>query len=171
MESAPASSPTKRKLGLKGGCSVTALIRSGTYVVEAYANWSRWVARCGLCPSAEQLRPHGRTFNGPNVTLPPWFECVECGTVTEVIWPAEQFVAAVERLLMMRPDPSTRNWLPGETLSDLMLENGAHGIFDHLDRLGLDAEPGQTLLAVDDQGMSADHLPPLKPRIRQAIRP
>lgn len=148
---------------------MTALIRSGSYVVEAYANWSRWVARCGLCPSAEQLRPRGPYLRAPDVALPPHFECIECGTVTEVIWPAERFVAAVERILMMRPDPSTRNWLPGETLPDLLFENGAHGIFDLLDVTGI--PPGQSLFSVDDGGIRIDRLPALvKPQRRQELR-
>lgn len=132
---------------------MTALIRSGTYVAEAHANWGRWVASCGLCPSAEQLRPHT-----------PYFECRECGAVTEIIWPPEAMVAGVERLLMMRPDPSTRNWIPGEALHDLMRENAEHGILPQPE-----AKPGELLMVVDDQGIRIDHLPILKHRVRKAI--
>lgn len=121
-------------------------------MVEAYANWSRWVARCGLCPSAEQLQP-----------CTPYFECVECGTVTEVIWPSEEMVAGVERLLMMRPDPSTRNWVPGETLHNLMWENGEHGLLSN-------PPPDVKLLMVlEDQRIRVDNAPMLKHRVRKAI--
>lgn len=137
---------------------MTALIRAGAYVVEAYASWSRWVARCGLCPSAEQLRP--RTSH---------FKCVECGTVTEVIWPTEEMIVGVERVLMMRPDPSTRNWLPGETLNDLVWENGEHGIFDNLEQLNLPVKPGDVLFAVEETRIRVDYLPVLKHRVRKEI--
>jgi len=101
----------------------------------------------------------------------PWFECDFCGAVTEVIWPTGRIIKGVERLLMMRPDPSTRNWTPNETLSDLMVENGAHGVFDCLEQLGLTAEPGKSLLSVDDEGIRVDRLPSLKPRVRREITP
>jgi len=134
---------------------MTALVRTG-YLVEAYANWGRWVARCGRkpCPRAVQLQ-----------RLTPHFECDFCGAVTEVLWPSLDMITGVERLLMMRPVPSTRNWLPGETLHDLMFENGAHGIFDNVPEL----EPGRTLFSVDDFGIRTDTLPALKPRTRKSI--
>jgi hypothetical protein len=59
----------------------------------------------------------------------PVFQCWDCGARSEVLWPPEGMVWSVERLLLMRPDPMTQNWEPGETLIDLMWENGAHGIF------------------------------------------
>jgi len=34
----------------------------------------------------------------------------------------------IERALLARPDPATRNWLPGETLSVLVSENGRAGL-------------------------------------------
>jgi hypothetical protein len=49
-----------------------------------------------------------------------------CGEEADVVWPADP--AAIEMLLMMRPVPRTRNWLPGESLEDLLGENLAHGI-------------------------------------------
>lgn len=128
-------------------------------MVEVYANWSRWVADCGWCRyGARQLQPRI-----------PHFECWTCGAVTDAVWPSERMVQGVERLLMMRPDPSTRNWVPGETLPQLMWENGDHGIFDNVDRLGVEMVPGQSLFAVDDGGIRVDNLPALKPRIRQEI--
>jgi hypothetical protein len=29
---------------------------------------------------------------------------------------------------MARPDPTTRHWLPGETVDDLLAENAAYGV-------------------------------------------
>lgn len=78
-------------------------------------------------------------------------------------------IVGVERLLMMRPDPSTRNWFPGETLVDLTYENGAHGIFDNLAERGVSAAVGEMVLAVDQDQIRVDALPALKPRVRQAI--
>lgn len=77
-------------------------------------------------------------------------------------------VKGVERLLMMRPDPSTRNWVPGETLHDLMFENAEHGVLDD-PRFGVDAAPGDSLMILDDGGIRVDNLSALKPRVRQEI--
>lgn len=136
---------------------MTALIRVGTYVSEAYANWGRWVARCGACAhGAEQLQRHA-----------PDFQCTFCGMVTDVIWPSLEMVKGVERLLMMRPDPSTRNWLPGETLPDLMWENGAHGIFDGLtEALGVTPETTPCLLSAVDNRIQIDLLPRRLPSVK-----
>lgn len=86
-------------------------------VAYARAEWSRWVADCPApyCRSALQLQ-----------RWDPLFQCWECGARAEIVWPP--FAHDVERLLMMRPDPTSRNWMPGEDLHDLLLENLAHGI-------------------------------------------
>jgi hypothetical protein len=151
---------------------VTALIRPGSYVQEVFANSGRWVARCGLCPNAEGFYEQARGRFVNQVTDGVWkevsthFVCRICGTVNELIWPRYETMQAVERLLMMRPNPFTRNWVPGETLHDLMFENGAHGIFDTPDEL----TPGQTRFSVNDIGIQVDRLPVLeKPRVRKRI--
>lgn len=107
---------------------MTALVRGGIFTVDAVANWGRWVAHCPICPSALAVQ------HGGLVT------CRECGTDYEVAFPA--FAVAVERLLLMRPDVTTRNWLPGETLHDLLAENVEHGIGP--------TEPGQEIAILDD---------------------
>lgn len=136
---------------------MTILVRPGQYISEAQASWSFWEARCGCCRfGAERLYER---FQGT-------IECRVCGQVTEIIWPSEAMVKGIERLLMMRPDPTTRNWRPGETLHDLMFENGAHGIFDNLPSL----DPGTPLFGVTDTTVMHDRLPALeKPRIRKQI--
>lgn len=135
---------------------MTVLVRTG-YVAEAHASWGQWAARCGYCPHGQALQRFTQHF-----------QCPECGKVTEIIWPPAEMVAGVERLLMMRPAPANRNWFPGETLHDLMFENGQHGIFDHIDQIG-SSGPGDVLFSVDDGGIRVDNLPALKPRIRQEI--
>ena len=42
------------------------------------------------------------------------------------MWPAN--VAAIEAVLLQRPDPQTRNWRPGEAMGVLRAENEAHGV-------------------------------------------
>lgn len=86
----------------------------------AEANWGRWVARCpaGLCTNAVQVNRWQQRY-----------ECVGaggCGWTSYISWPPDP--EAVETLLAMRPDPNTRSWVPGETLQDLLLENGQHGV-------------------------------------------
>lgn len=41
--------------------------------------------------------------------------------------PPSQQRARIEAVLLKRADPRTRNWLPGETLDDLKVENVTHG--------------------------------------------
>lgn len=71
----------------------------------------------------------------------------------------------IERLLSMRPDELNRNWVPGETLIDLMAENAKHGVFGQLDP----APPGTPLLVVEEERIRVDHLPALGRRIRKAV--
>ena len=57
--------------------------------------------------------------------------CVDCfnadigGAWRRVAWPAD--AAAIERALLARPDPDTRNWA-GEPVSQLQAENAARGL-------------------------------------------
>lgn len=71
---------------------------------------------------------------------------------------------------MMRPNPVNRNWLPGETLHDLIWENGTHGIYDDLEQLSLDVSPGDVLFGVTDTEIQTDRLPQLvSPPHRRAV--
>jgi hypothetical protein len=79
----------------------------------------------------------------------PVAQCWDCGERGEALWPPDEVVHSIERLLLMRPDVTTQNWQPGETLHDLMWENGAHGIFTGV--------PGELL--VDEGGIRMDSLP------------
>lgn len=58
------------------------------------------------------------------------FRCPQCGQVAEVAWPA--LADDIWHVLAQRPFKATRNWSPGETLEDLVVENALHGV-------GLDA--------------------------------
>lgn len=135
------------------------LVHVSKGAVEAEANMGRWVARCSLCPSATAPK-----FGAPA------FECRLCGTVTEIIWPSDEMRQGVERLLMMRSNWANRNWLPHETLHDLMRENGQHCVFDNLEQLGLEVSPGDSLLTVTDTEIRHDQLPQLVvPSTRRAV--
>ena len=97
------------------GPGVNLLVKRG--VTNARANWGRWVADCPspFCLSALQLTRDQA-----------WFTCRECEAVGEIVWPS--MVDDIEQLLMMRPDETTRNWEPGETLHDLFEQNLEHGV-------------------------------------------
>lgn len=87
-------------------------------VAYAEANWGRWIARCPRpwCTNALALEI-GQTG----------FICIGldgCGKSADILWPSDP--QAIEALLAMRPVTRTQNWLPGETLEDLLTENAAH---------------------------------------------
>lgn len=91
------------------------LVNLNRPVVAAEANWGRWIVQCLTCTDALTLTPGT-----------PLFRCWTCGLEAEILWPIN--TEAIERLLLMRPLEQHRNWLPGETLHDLLAENVAHGI-------------------------------------------
>jgi hypothetical protein len=133
------------------------------------ANWGRWIADCPACGSALVVE-RGETRLGGwvdvvrmdgSVTTVWRGGCWDCGAQARVVWPAAAFCDAVERLLMMRPQPHTRNWAHPETLHDLMRENTVHGLYDDLVReLAQVYAPGTELLHLDDERIVIDRLPP-----------
>lgn len=87
-------------------------------VAYAEANCGRWIARCPrpYCTNALALE---REQAG--------FVCeggLACGMAAPLEWPADP--DAIEAILLQRPVPTTRNWLPGETLQQLLEENAVH---------------------------------------------
>jgi hypothetical protein len=138
------------------------VVRHGTVPpVRARANWGRWIADCPRCGSALAVgrgeHRLGALLHDETGAAVAWLEgCWDCGARTEVLWPDEDFVAAVERLLMLRPDPNTRSWEPGETLHDLMRDNADHGIFTEP---ALEAAPGTELMSVTDGAIIVDNMP------------
>jgi hypothetical protein len=136
---------------------MSSLIAPGTSL--AFVSWGRWVARCASphCDSAIEFN----ALKPPLLpTFTPAFRCVECGYRTEVIWPNPEMVYGIERLLLLRPNPKNQNWLPGETLNDLQMENALHGVYD----LAVDAAPGTALMVATDTELRVDMLPVLNPR-------
>jgi hypothetical protein len=132
---------------------MTTLALSG--IAYAEANWGRWIARCPArgCYSARQLNPG------------EGFICDDCGHIADVVWPPD--TALIEHLLILRPDVTTRNWLPGETTDDLWLENIRHGVplVAHPElgasasRLVLDTSGGVVRMRLLDEPLVIDSAP------------
>lgn len=126
---------------------MSTLIRAIHAQVPVRAHRGMWIVDCPRCPNA-MLADQS-----------PPIECRNCGTRFEAVWPSPEMIQGVERLLLMRPDPLTRNWYPEETLTQLVWENGLHGIFDNLENtIGLQI-PGTCLLSVEEDRISTDALP------------
>lgn len=88
-------------------------------VAYAEAQCGMWIARCPRLPCTNAMALD---------RAQPDFVCLgkdSCGMVAPVVWPAD--TQAIETVLMMRPVPITRNWLPHETVTDLLAENAEHG--------------------------------------------
>lgn len=107
-----------------------------------YFNHGRWVALCPRpgCMSAEMF---GRCQDGTQGGLAgDSFRCRTeyggCGLICRAQWPDAELVPMIEALLLARPVPSTRNWMPGETPADLLAENFEHGI---VPKAALEGEP------------------------------
>jgi len=90
-----------------------ALQRGLPSVSRVYANRGRWVADCE-CRSADQVTPEQKTW-----------QCAECGSVYQLLWPARR--REIERLLHPRPI-AHQNWVIGESVEHLLVENVEHGI-------------------------------------------
>ena len=89
--------------------------------LHAEANHGRWIVVCPDCAGAQFACPDDRRFM-----------CNECANAAvggfwrPVIWPKER--AKIDELLMLRPDPKTRHWVPGESVANLKAENKANGV-------------------------------------------
>ena len=89
--------------------------------LPAIVNANRWIVECPVCNGAEFAWKEW-----------PLFLCATCWNGANgyafrpVVFPDD--VEAIERVLMARPVPDRRNWLPGESVADLMAENEAHGL-------------------------------------------
>jgi hypothetical protein len=123
-----------------------------------YANFGRWVADCP-CSGATEFGTPGN----PPIMASAW-QCVECGDVIEAIWPSPEMMYGVERLLLLRRYRKNQNWFPGETLGDLQVENGLHGVYGFLEGSELAATPGVSLMSVRDEEIVVDMVPVLNPR-------
>jgi len=94
---------------------------SAEYRAQALVARGAWATRCPFCPGAALASRSD-----------PRFFCVDClceaggYAWVPVEWPED--AAEIETALLKRPDPRTRNWVPGETVEDLRRERREHGI-------------------------------------------
>jgi len=92
----------------------------------AVVNHSRWFALCPdeRCAGGEVVSPDA-----------PVFMCLSCGNknnldkngiirLRQVAFPDDRI--ELEKVLLERPDPVSRNWYPTETIEDLQEENKRH---------------------------------------------
>lgn len=121
----------------------------------ARANHGRWVCECArpYCRNAWQVVP-GET---------QW-QCNLCGATTLVQWPPDP--AAVEYLLLLRPDPATRNWEPDEPLEKLLVENVQNGLIPP-ELAELEDRTPDVMTVVDGRVVSGVLLPSVKERREQ----
>jgi hypothetical protein len=128
-------------------------------VAHAEVHRGMWIARCPqpYCLTAIAL-PLG------SLVMRCHGDRDACGAEAPVMWPRDP--EAIAALLRMRPVPASRNWLPHESLQDLLTENAEHGL--------LPAEwtqlEGRTLILHEVEGMAmagllADSLPPAASRL------
>ena len=80
----------------------------------AYCNHGRWVADCATPYCGE-----AHTVNVGDV-----FACQNCGRTQVVSFPNDK--PLIDAALSRRVVPETRNWVPGETVTDLITENREH---------------------------------------------
>jgi predicted RNA-binding Zn-ribbon protein involved in translation (DUF1610 family) len=77
----------------------------------------RWEAKCPACGIRLYVQP-GQPSN----------TCGGCGEVFLVRFPADEPRGRIEYYLQRRPDVGTRNWLPGESIAQLIRENTRAGV-------------------------------------------
>lgn len=105
----------------------------GTDAAIVYVSRGWWVARCCRmdCDHAEYFGiapPDSVNAGRPGGLTPSHMMCPACGSAWPAKWPSDTLRRGVEQILGDRPDRTTRNWYPHESLADLTLENALHGI-------------------------------------------
>lgn len=83
-----------------------------------YLNHGRWVVECAYCPSAEAVAIGATTFVCRNQQCTHYLEAQSC------VLPDN--ATDIEEVVMFRPDAKNRNWVPGETVETLLIENLTH---------------------------------------------
>lgn len=84
--------------------------------LHARVNHGRWIADCAACKSGMLTHPEWRLAC-----------CGECGAIySRITFPV--MASAIEHVLCRRPQRSTQNWFPTETVNDLLRENREHGV-------------------------------------------
>jgi len=86
-------------------------------MLYAEINWGRWIVRCPVCMSAEEVVYGEKKFRCRD-------EYGGCGHVETISYPSER--AEIEDALSERAKQN-RNWVPGESVAALHAENIEHG--------------------------------------------
>lgn len=85
--------------------------------IVARCDHGRWVGDCG-CGSGVAASPEWSLAC-----------CFSCGAIyRRIVFPKDR--AAIVAALAARPAIENQNWLPGETVAQLLAENAAHGIVE-----------------------------------------
>jgi hypothetical protein len=101
-------------------------------VTRAHVNHGRWVVECECRTASEAVpkpstHPYAKTSHQARYRGKTWVCPVEwggCGMSYDVLWPDTDRIMAV---LRERPKTSNQNWMPGESISQLVAENLEHG--------------------------------------------
>lgn len=125
----------------------------------AYAEVHRgmWIARCPqpYCDNAVAL-----PLGAPMMRCHGDRDC--CERESPVMWPRDP--VAIATVLAARPVPKTRNWLPHETIHDLLDENAQHGLLpDAWQEIG--GVLAKTTEGVVVDGLLAEALPAASERL------
>ena len=111
-----------RDLARRAGVTIQSPIElADVPALKARVNHNRWIVDCATCNGAEYV-----------FLDRPQFMCLCCfngafgGKWLRVTVPSNR--ASIESILKARPDPRTRNWTAGETLTRLRAENRQHGL-------------------------------------------
>jgi hypothetical protein len=89
--------------------------------LHAWIASSDWVVTCDIC--REQIViDYGEDYFCPNC-----LNAAHNGKARIVIFPEPKKRAEIERILLLRLNPSVRTWYPHETIDDLKAQNAEHG--------------------------------------------
>lgn len=115
---------------------------------KAFMNFGRWAFRCPRCLTALEAKEEGvvcgvcwpqvralafvttsdhlmRPVPDRELRAQAVKEATEAGEFWKPVFPAER--SEIEAILRMRPDIANMNWIPSETLDDLIQQNIAYG--------------------------------------------
>jgi hypothetical protein len=90
--------------------------------LSALISGSDWIVICDTCRESVVI-DYGEVYFCPNC-----LNAEHGGKAREVVFPKPKDREQIEKLLVRRPNPNNRNWLPHETVKNIQDENEAHGI-------------------------------------------
>ena len=97
-------------------------VNSSTPPLYAEIDHANWRVVCDTCREAMVIN-YGELYFCPNC-----LNAAYGGKARLVMFPNQSDRIRIEELLSKRPNPNNRNWLPYETVENLIKENELHGI-------------------------------------------